>query len=182
MSHQSQAVLAGAAQDYKLSREAFDWLLGEVEARFNQAQANSGECVGTVAAQSLGEPTTQVCACWGWERLPFTLACHAGLDTYHENTCHWWSAVWANAWYHLQPEHASCARCSCLHGVNQLVQDLFVRVHKLSRIPVTFAVQMTLNTFHFAGVSAKNVTLGVPRLTEIINLVGTLADNGRLSG
>lgn len=30
--------------------------------------------------------------------------------------------------------------------------------------------QMTLNTFHFAGVSAKNVTLGVPRLTEIINV------------
>ena len=26
------------------------------------------------------------------------------------------------------------------------------------------ATQMTLNTFHFAGVSAKNVTLGVPRL------------------
>ena len=30
--------------------------------------------------------------------------------------------------------------------------------------------QMTLNTFHYAGVSAKNVTLGVPRLTEIINI------------
>lgn len=30
--------------------------------------------------------------------------------------------------------------------------------------------QMTLNTFHFAGVSAKNVTLGVPRLIEIINI------------
>lgn len=30
--------------------------------------------------------------------------------------------------------------------------------------------QMTLNTFHFAGVSAKNVTLGVPRLKEIINV------------
>lgn len=29
---------------------------------------------------------------------------------------------------------------------------------------------MTLNTFHYAGVSAKNVTLGVPRLTEIINI------------
>jgi len=28
---------------------------------------------------------------------------------------------------------------------------------------------MTLNTFHFAGVSSKNVTLGVPRLKEIIN-------------
>ena len=29
---------------------------------------------------------------------------------------------------------------------------------------------MTLNTFHFAGVSAKNVTLGVPRIKEIINI------------
>ena len=29
---------------------------------------------------------------------------------------------------------------------------------------------MTLNTFHFAGVSAKNVTLGVPRLKEILNV------------
>eukprot|EP00435_Cladocopium_sp_Y103_P013659 s4055_g3.t1 len=28
------------------------------------------------------------------------------------------------------------------------------------------ATQMTLNTFHFAGVGAKNVTLGVPRLKE----------------
>lgn len=32
------------------------------------------------------------------------------------------------------------------------------------------ATQMTLNTFHFAGVSAKNVTLGVPRLKELINV------------
>lgn len=32
------------------------------------------------------------------------------------------------------------------------------------------ATQMTLNTFHFAGVSSKNVTLGVPRLNEIINV------------
>ena len=29
--------------------------------------------------------------------------------------------------------------------------------------------QMTLKTFHFAGVASMNVTLGVPRLTEIIN-------------
>ncbi|RKP12730.1 hypothetical protein BJ684DRAFT_11075, partial [Piptocephalis cylindrospora] len=29
---------------------------------------------------------------------------------------------------------------------------------------------MTLNTFHFAGVSSKNVTLGVPRLKEVINV------------
>ena len=33
---------------------------------------------------------------------------------------------------------------------------------------------MTLNTFHFAGVSAINVTLGVPRLKEVINVTKTL--------
>ena len=32
------------------------------------------------------------------------------------------------------------------------------------------ATQMTLNTFHLAGVSSVNVTLGVPRLKEILNL------------
>lgn len=32
------------------------------------------------------------------------------------------------------------------------------------------ATQMTLNTFHYAGVSAKNITLGVPRLQEILNV------------
>jgi len=33
------------------------------------------------------------------------------------------------------------------------------------------ATQMTLNTFHFAGVSSKNVTLGVPRLKVILLLL-----------
>jgi len=32
------------------------------------------------------------------------------------------------------------------------------------------ATQMTLNTFHNAGNSSKNVTLGVPRLKELINV------------
>ncbi|PHT38343.1 DNA-directed RNA polymerase II subunit 1 [Capsicum baccatum] len=32
-------------------------------------------------------------------------------------------------------------------------------------------IQMTLNTFYYTGVSAKNVTLSVPRLREIINVV-----------
>lgn len=76
------------AEEYRLSAEAFEWLLGEVETRFQQAQAHPGEMCGALAAQSLGEPATQ----------------------------------------------------------------------------------MTLNTFHYAGVSAKNVTLGVPRLKEIINI------------
>jgi hypothetical protein len=31
------------------------------------------------------------------------------------------------------------------------------------------ATQMTLNTFHYSGISEKNVTLGVPRLKEIVN-------------
>ena len=36
------------------------------------------------------------------------------------------------------------------------------------------ATQMTLNTFHLAGVSAANVTLGVPRLKEVINVAKNL--------
>lgn len=74
--------------DYRLTREAFDWVIGEIESRFLQSLVAPGEMIGCVAAQSIGEPATQ----------------------------------------------------------------------------------MTLNTFHFAGVSAKNVTLGVPRLREIINV------------
>ncbi|BES92171.1 Hypothetical protein polymerase [Nesidiocoris tenuis] len=76
------------SEKFRLSQEAFEWLIGEIENRFKQAQAQPGEMVGALAAQSLGEPATQ----------------------------------------------------------------------------------MTLNTFHFAGVSSKNVTLGVPRLKEIINI------------
>nr|PVC54158.1 DNA-directed RNA polymerase [Theileria orientalis] len=68
---------------------ALDWVYGEVERCFFKAIANPGECVGAIAAQSIGEPATQ----------------------------------------------------------------------------------MTLNTFHFAGVSSKNVTLGLPRLKELINVV-----------
>jgi len=33
---------------------------------------------------------------------------------------------------------------------------------------------MTLNTFHNAGISDKNVTLGVPRLKEVINVAKTI--------
>ena len=71
-----------------MSSEAFDWIIGEIKTRFEQAIVNPGEMVGPIAAQSLGEPATQ----------------------------------------------------------------------------------MTLNTFHNAGISSKNVTLGVPRLKEIIHV------------
>ena len=38
------------------------------------------------------------------------------------------------------------------------------------------ATQMNPNTFHFAGVSSKDVTLGVPRLKEIFNKKKTARD------
>lgn len=40
--------------EHRLDRQAFEWLVGEIESRFNFAHSHSGECVGTVAAQSLG--------------------------------------------------------------------------------------------------------------------------------
>jgi DNA-directed RNA polymerase II subunit RPB1 len=73
---------------YRLSRRGLQWLVGEIESKFLMSLVCPGEMCGVIAAQSIGEPATQ----------------------------------------------------------------------------------MTLNTFHYAGVSAKNVTLGVPRLTEIINI------------
>ncbi|RQM05911.1 hypothetical protein DH86_00002221, partial [Scytalidium sp. 3C] len=76
------------AVQLRLNKLAFNHILGEVESRFTRALVNPGEMVGVLAAQSIGEPATQ----------------------------------------------------------------------------------MTLNTFHFAGVSSKNVTLGVPRLKEILNV------------
>jgi DNA-directed RNA polymerase III subunit RPC1 len=34
---------------------------------------------------------------------------------------------------------------------------------------------MTLKTFHFAGVASMNITLGVPRIKEIINASKTIS-------
>lgn len=47
--------------------------------------------------------------------------------------------------------------------------------------------QMTLKTFHFAGVASMNITLGVPRIKEIINasahvstpIITTFLENSR---
>ncbi|KAM9250270.1 LOW QUALITY PROTEIN: DNA-directed RNA polymerase II subunit RPB1-like [Cariama cristata] len=47
-------------EEFRLSGEAFDWLLGEIESKFNQAIAHPGEMVGALAAQSLGKPATQM--------------------------------------------------------------------------------------------------------------------------
>jgi len=77
---------------HRLNKEALKYILGELEDRFLKAAVAPGEMVGVLAAQSIGEPATQ----------------------------------------------------------------------------------MTLNTFHFAGVSSKNVTLGVPRLKEILNVAANI--------
>ncbi|KAF1939018.1 beta and beta-prime subunits of DNA dependent RNA-polymerase [Clathrospora elynae] len=78
--------------EHRMSKEALSYVLGELEDRFLKAAVAPGEMVGVLAAQSIGEPATQ----------------------------------------------------------------------------------MTLNTFHFAGVSSKNVTLGVPRLKEILNVAANI--------
>jgi DNA-directed RNA polymerase II subunit RPB1 len=76
------------AVEQRINKLAFQHILGELENRWSRSMVAPGEMVGVLAAQSIGEPATQ----------------------------------------------------------------------------------MTLNTFHFAGVSSKNVTLGVPRLKEILNV------------
>ena len=43
------------AETNKLSEDTFNWLLGEIESKFQQAQAFPGEMVG-----SLGEPANQM--------------------------------------------------------------------------------------------------------------------------
>lgn len=79
-------------RDHSLNKLAFDNVLGEIEDRFLRSTISPGEMVGVLAAQSIGEPATQ----------------------------------------------------------------------------------MTLNTFHYTGIASKNVTLGVPRLKEILNVATNL--------
>ncbi|KAK4891305.1 DNA-directed RNA polymerase II core subunit rpo21 [Elasticomyces elasticus] len=79
-------------KDDSLSRDAFENIIGDLESRFSRSLASPGEMVGVLAAQSIGEPATQ----------------------------------------------------------------------------------MTLNTFHLAGVTAKTTTKGVPRLKEILNVAENL--------
>lgn len=45
-------------QHERLSRQAFDWIIGEIKTRFEAALVNPGEMVGSIGAQSMGEPAT----------------------------------------------------------------------------------------------------------------------------
>ena len=46
--------------EYHLQQETFDYIIKEVRRYFKEAVANAGEMVGIIAAQSLGEPATQL--------------------------------------------------------------------------------------------------------------------------
>nr|ANM86208.1 DNA-directed RNA polymerase II subunit RPB1 [Stygiella incarcerata] len=88
----SQLASKRVLKEYRLKEQTFLALIADIKERFARSMGTPGEMVGALAAQSIGEPATQ----------------------------------------------------------------------------------MTLNTFHFAGVSSKNVTLGVPRLKELINVSSAL--------
>lgn len=45
---------------YKMSKEAFDWAINEVSKKYYSGLIQAGESVGIVAAQSIGEPATQM--------------------------------------------------------------------------------------------------------------------------
>jgi DNA-directed RNA polymerase II subunit RPB1 len=47
-------------KEFRLSEAALNWVLGEVKTRFHIAKVNPGEMVGVLAAQSIGEPATQM--------------------------------------------------------------------------------------------------------------------------
>jgi DNA-directed RNA polymerase II subunit RPB1 len=47
-------------EKFSLTREGFDWIIGEVETQFNQSVVHPGEMFGTLAAQSIGELATQM--------------------------------------------------------------------------------------------------------------------------
>ena len=45
---------------YRLKKATFDMLIGEIKSKFQKSLAHSGECIGVLAAQSIGEPATQM--------------------------------------------------------------------------------------------------------------------------
>ena len=47
-------------KEHRLSKAAWNFIIGEVEAKFNRARSNPGEVCGVLAAQSIGEPATQM--------------------------------------------------------------------------------------------------------------------------
>lgn len=47
--------------EHGLTESGWDWLVGRVREEFDASLVQPGEMVGCLAAQSIGEPTTQMC-------------------------------------------------------------------------------------------------------------------------
>lgn len=43
-----------------MDKRSFDWLIGEVRDRFKSSIVHPGEMIGSIGAQSIGEPATQM--------------------------------------------------------------------------------------------------------------------------
>jgi DNA-directed RNA polymerase I subunit RPA1 len=89
-----------------------------------RAFADPGECVGLLAAQSIGEPSTQMTQVWApsEQMLGLLIYLYTVLSYLYYNFLFWF----------------------------------------------TILNTFSLNTFHFAGRGEMNVTLGIPRLREIL--------------
>lgn len=90
-----------------------------------------------------------------------------------------------------QASRSIASAANVLHVTdNQLIEFLKICLHKyiIAKVEPGTAVgaigaqsigepgtQMTLKTFHFAGVASMNITLGVPRIKEIINGTKTIS-------
>ena len=47
-------------RDYKMNQEALDYIFAQIKLGFQKALVSSGEMVGPIAAQSLGQESTQL--------------------------------------------------------------------------------------------------------------------------
>lgn len=48
------------AMEYKFNRSTFDYMIQQIKHKFYDAIAHPSEMVGVIAAQSIGEPSTQI--------------------------------------------------------------------------------------------------------------------------
>lgn len=82
--------------------------------------------------------------------------------------------------FHLNCKAMKETRCSrasfskiCAHIVNRYINSMCPAGEGVGSVAAQSVgepcTQMTLNTFHFAGCGSKNVTLGIPRLKEILD-------------
>lgn len=73
--------------------------------------------------------------------------------------------------------------CSCLHLPPRAQMEPGSAVGALCAQSIGEpGTQMTLKTFHFAGVASMNITLGVPRIKEIINASKNIRYNHHIGG